>query len=690
MNPLSASLVNESDSTIRGLVEIANPRRGIHGWTLDLAAPDRPLRVELLLDGKVVADCLTDRARDDIGLAGHAAPAAGFCFDAATCRHASEGAPEGGRFAVRVAAAQRLLRSAGPLPTAAEMAPPLPAEPAGGPPLPAIAVQENPLAALQVVEALAGRLLQQPLVPLADRVVGYIEAMAWEQTGLIWIFGWMQRQLPRHFPAVIVDGARYRAAAVLTGFARTDLPEDATGICGMLRTDWRPSSKGPAPWLHFGDTAQYALPVVEDLAFLSDKECTSRIEALRRANALEGEFTTPLRRLLATTRNWAPDNAAALGLEVRANLERLLVLPGFGCLAEGWVLSPLQPVSHFMLRVGRAVLVSEPGATSRKPRPDLLGLAPGGQKMVAKAGFVTAFAGRIEEEDLGEAVLKIVLADGSSTNHRVEPGHARIVGHSAAIEDMLALFPALHAEGFFPALSASIGERQGRDIRKAEAFALRPCREALVAVVPDDLPDMALLFDELSRLAWSGPPEQRPGIALLASAGQHRAAVLAHLHDLGGDEAGGPSLFFVADPETAIYALPEVLARLEAERFAFIGPHVTPSEAGWAALLAGLAAAESGPLVPAGDAAALGMDLADPAECFLWNRRDTTAWLQATPAFLGGLASRELALPAPQPLPGEGVAAWRGRRAVPGLLAQRINRHLRPPQAGAVVEKRDA
>ena len=67
--------------------------------------------------------------------------------------------------------------------------------------------------------------------------------------GMLWFVGWARRDHAREFPVAILDRRKYRAGAVAAAFDREDLPPEATGLVGVLRTDWRPSQAREAIFL---------------------------------------------------------------------------------------------------------------------------------------------------------------------------------------------------------------------------------------------------------------------------------------------------------------------------------------------------------------------------------------------------------------------------------------------------------
>jgi hypothetical protein len=386
-----------------------------------------------------------------------------------------------------------------------------------------------------------------------------------------------------------------------------------------------------------------------------------------------------LQRLAAATNPWAPDGPETAALGLKAHVERLVVVPGFGALATGWALSPQQPMQPRLLRLGDRVLPVLPGSITRTARHDLLEGAGGSTRLAASAAFTAVFNGPIEPEDAGEAVLKLVTEGGVGCSHRVAPAQVRVLGHSAEIEELLTLYPALEREAWFPGLARAIGAGLRRTATRATPLLLHPAPAAILATIGADRSDAALLLAELGLLADRRP--DLPPIVLLLGAGETRATALAGFAELQEQVAARGSLFQLPDPAQALHALPTVLDTLGAERFIFLGPGCFPDAAGWDALLEALAAPGPAPFSlrlrasPANAAAAFG------TACFAWHRAECLAWLATQPVPVGGLASGLPVLLPHHAAPPPGAGADPGRLVPHGRLARAVNAVLFAPEA---------
>lgn len=703
---LTSDLSNPAAAiTLRGFLDAGNPSEGLKGWVVDISDPQRNLLVELCADAAVLATAKVDQNRSDIELPGTTWCRVGFHFPTHKIQTllASCELPSDARLWVKVAGTSFALRSQRPVSPLAEFIAAVEKQGGDGssdctpdseqtqagsfvgmadPDLSVPVVARNLPSALYALAAQAAGLLRLPLTPGSRKVAGHIECLSWEQEGLVWVFGWMKRRLPLHAPVVVADGGKYPSALVVATHERADLPKDACGIVGLLKTDWRPGHRGSNPLLFLGPAAEACLPLLEKPTLFTARECAERIEALK--PELGGPFAKPLLRMFGETTNWSPDNARITGTGVRASADTVLILPGFGCLVEGWALSPLHSIEGFMLRVGKSVLMSEPRSIGSKPRSDLLSFAPDARRMAETGGFVAAFQGRMDEQDRGDAVLKVVCEGGLSTNHPVDAGAIKVLGASADFEQILQHFPAARTEAFFPELARCISEEVRRISSRTVSFETRTADNVLVVAVPDDGSDTALLFSDLSSAAQRRG--RLPPVVVVARAGQHRSSVLSLFSDMRLNAAGASSLFFVPNPAYAVYALDEVLGRVGAARFAFVGPGVFPTEEGWDALLDHLEGQGKELMFLAAERStneAAPADSGPRAECFAWHRDALSAWLARTPVFLSGSSGRSLALPTEATTASPGALARRGRRPTPSIFATWVNEVLTERSAEA-------
>ena len=465
-----------------------------------------------------------------------------------------------------------------------------------------------------------------PLQPVAANLRGFIETVAVDSSGVVWVCGWLAKDQPLEFPAILFDGRKHAAAVSLTSFPRADLPVQAHAVFGAILTDWRPGPGELELYLFFGEDLAFFQRGLKPVRVLETRAALEQFEQIRatcdRATAL------PLQRMITSAESWLPDTARAGG-NAQASVDRILLLGGFGCLVEGWALSPTKRIESFALRFGDVVLRSEPLATYHKARPDLAVTFPDFGPLLERAGFVAAFRGVIDIDDISEPILKLVFTDGTSANQVVPAGAMRRIGHSVAPEAALALFPSLRHERFFGDFARALQRDARARLGSCEPWRLAPAERVVVLAVPADRSDAFLLAEQLRQAGLANV-----GLVLLAERGGIRPEILAIFAGLEASLGLPCSLLFVEDIRYAFYLLAEALRAVGARRFVFLGQGVFLAPEGWRTALAALAGGDEGLHVFV--LAAEGQAPASMSDCFAWTAAGFAALLPQVPMVLGG------------------------------------------------------
>lgn len=654
----AAALGAAPPETIRGLVEQLDEQRGVAGWAVDPARPDQPVEVELWAGGIRLATGRTGLERDDVSAALGISGAPGFVFGEEAAEGLRLAAASGRRGAVEV----RVAGHAQPLPSAA--APlelgfiQLAREPAGR------GRDVDFLARLADLRAQAAHGLQRALRPAANNRAGFIEVVSVDEGGLIWVLGWMRNDARFDRPAVVLDGSKIPAGFAYVMIPRADLPENAVGLIGVLHTDWRPS-RGSKAFLFINEKDTLYLEGLDPIDMVSKATLVQHCAPLWAMAGLG--YAPEIRRLMQQVRSWEP-LPPEFAPEIAA-VEEVLVLPGFGCFATGWALSPTRHVDRLVLKLGSALLVSEAGATMTKPRPDLAHVFPGADRLVGHAGFTAVFPGDVDADALSEAVLKIVYRDGTSSNHAIAPASLRRLGEAASWERVRQFYPSIAAEPFFPAFADAVAAHYRALADDVRPLVLQPCAEAILFALPPDRSDAFLLFEGIARAERGLPPGT--GIVLLAGQDDERTAAIALFDDLRRATDRPLSLMLVPEAAMAAYSLPRIARLVGLDRFLFVGSSAMLAPAGWRA-----AAALDGALAF--------LDVADPAredggaepgfDCFAWSVFEFHQWLAQARPLIGGPGMA----PPPPALLAQAVrvpgGAQRTRIASPGPLIDAINR----------------
>jgi hypothetical protein len=618
----------------RGFIDLIDISQGVRGWALDLAEPQTPQRVELMVGDVVVAEMVPDGPRHDISEALGVTVTPGFAFDAGSLAMVAELAESADDAVfVRIAGTQCRLGTSEAAPTASHIVKQQRLFSVASPNRSSTADFEL---LLDDLRADATVMAEQALRPVPENLQGYIETLALDTSGQVWMVGWMRRGHLTEFSAVISERRKIPAAVAIMTYTRDDLPADSCGVIGLLSSAWRPTSATAEFYVFFGAGGRFHLRSHLPIRFVTPSELVAEYEGVRERCLGEGRAIA-LQRMLTSLESWLPTRSTGNAYATETSIDRVLLVPGLGCLVEGWVVSPMKRVEGLRLRIGGAVMNAQADATYWKPRPDLLSAFPGSDALVARAGFVALFAGDADPEDFADPVIKVVFEGGSSANWSISPKVFRRLGHSALIEDALLFFPALQEEAFFPRFAEAAIRAQRRAMNPPVAMTIKRTRRALIFVLPEDRCDLFLLFEELCQQCRTGGSID--GVAFVAASKSNRSDALWLFREFQLSTGLPASLVVIDDAAHAFALLPDILREIGANRFVFIGAGVFLSDAGWAharqILLSG------GP-----DLVFLGLepdefeqrDLADSvtARCFAWTTPLFVRWSITAAPYLGG------------------------------------------------------
>jgi hypothetical protein len=355
-----------------------------------------------------------------------------------------------------------------------------------------------------------------------------------------------------------------------------------------------------------------------------------------------------------------------------ASVDRLLVVPGFGCLVEGWLLSPLKRVAALRLRIGGVVLVARAEAIWRRARVDLLAAFPAADGLADEAGFAAWFAGADEPADASGAVLEVAFDGGAVGHFPVGAGVPRLLGHSAGASDALAFFPSLENEPFFDRFVAAAAAAERTGMEPPTPLRLTTMRRTLIHVLPEERCDVFLLFESLAAACRDNTLD---GITLITATNANRADATWHLDDLLASYPIMPNLIAVGRARDAFPLLPEILSLVGAERFVFAAPGMFLMPEGYRLATeyfrAPAKVANKGPMFLGAEG-----DADFPSSrCFGWTTKSFLAWWLRAPAFLGGYYRDNLLARAGTPALHERVVAT-GRPARVLPIEQAANRLL--------------
>lgn len=576
----SAQPVAPDQTPWRGYIDGWDPLTGIHGWALTTDAPSTPLKLELLVGDVALSTIETGRSRPDLaGLLG-VAVVAGFCFTPDIFPRLARLSPRRAEHAVnvRIAGTQVLLRGREPLPTVARF----------------VELWRDALLAAQVqhrdslskadqlrvrlsmmrTESEAFRAL--PLRPTAENEIGHIDALYLDAQSLVWFTGWIARDFDAEFPAIIVDRQKHAAGVAILLYERQDLASRFVGVIGVIDTGWAPPALTGDFFIYVGRNAGRQLRASARTKLLGAEAFLAIYR--QAAGVASGGNVDAMSALLSSGDNWLPGSAAAAGMAADAALDRLLMIVGFGCIAEGWSVSPAKRVQTFQLKVGDCVLVADDDATYFRPRPDLASVA-GDEAALSRAGFVSMLRGELPHATSGANLLRVIYDDGTSVVKRLEPRLMRQLDCIVDSAEVLRLYPSLRHERCYPALLDAIERQLVARVRWPAIIAVNPCKRLVVLTLPTEPNNVRLCFDYIARLRRFGDPNI--GICLVARRSLNLPQTRVLFEEFRPREPNPLSLVCVEEEFDSFAALPFVLSKHNADRFVYVDGGLILTQRGW-------------------------------------------------------------------------------------------------------------
>jgi hypothetical protein len=634
--------VADLDETVttkwRGFIDDWDPVVGIHGWALVADAPLDPLSLELVVGTTRLARVETGIARSDIDSLLGVRVTPGFKFPpevfARLARLRARRRDQPVR--VRFEGTQVYLRGRSPDPTVGDLVDGWCQDILNGFTVQRAAVStgDRLLARLAGWRAEADRFRELPLRPSSELDAGHLEGFFLSPGGELWFIGWMLRGAPTEFPFLLIDRQKHPGGAAVMQFERQDLASRFVGVIGVMDSGWAPPAVVKEFFVYAGADARLQLRANPQTKLLSAEAFLAAFKQAEHA-PLAGD-AAGLRHLLTSGQSWLPGNAAAAGIAAEASIDRLLLIPGLGCLVEGWAMCPSKRIESFEMKVGDTLLVAEPSSTYFRPRPDLAEVF-GAASRVARAGFVTLLRGDLPAAVAGAPLLRVLYADGSSSVHAGDSRQLRTLDCLADSEEVLALYPSLRYEPFYPALLSGLQRHLKAHVSVPQALEVTPVSRVIVMRLPVESANRRLCFDFIARLA---PLDPAVGVCLIADDTRGLPAAKLEFHELK-EASGLPLSLYTLDATVdGFAALPLILAQLLADRFVYVDRGVVLTPEGWEAARASLRR---------GGHAVHFFEFIDDAEspdrihgalsagCFGWSTAALFAWLPTAPRFVRGV-----------------------------------------------------
>jgi hypothetical protein len=560
-----------SKNIIVGHVEQLGETFGVEGWVFDESDPTSILTLELRVGDITIATTNTGIDRADVANDLDIDARPGFCFDPAVTALLSSTAASGieGDLSVRVLGADQPLRSLAP-------------------PRSMAAIRRNASTRdVATVDMLFERLSHhveeaKHALALAEQwasktATGFIESIAVDESGLVWVSGWMADDGLLDRPVVILDNGTFAGAFSCALAPRDDLPAGCMAFAGIIHTDWRPRA-GRAIRIFMADGTARILASLDPLPLGTRASIMPMLyHTLDRA---VGPIRDRLYDLSHYDGGWFIDHERAH--PERVQIDEAAVLPGFGVFINGWALSPTKVATTFSLKAGTQIVAADADSVIRYPRPDLATLYRDIDQSLVASGVVALFRGSFEGLSLGEMVVKAGWDDGKSTAASIVPATVRVIGRTASIEIVERYYPAIEAESFFPSFAMQAASVYRERAKALRAYVAVPIARAVIFAAPTSSSDLTLLIDSIVRNVATLP--EATGIVLVAGQALSRSLLMALFSDLRRHTGRQCSLFFTPASEPTADVIDSVIAALQIDHFAFLSGDVQLTSTGWAAL----------------------------------------------------------------------------------------------------------
>lgn len=313
-------------------------------------------------------------------------------------------------------------------------------------------------------------------------------------------------------------------------------------------------------------------------------------------------------------------------------IEEFYIVPRFGCIVSGWVVSSVKPISSLAVRVGTLVAECEERSMRHIARRDVQSHYPKSTMLVAQAGFTAVFRNREVGGPATPCALVLRFADGTAANIPVPQASILTVGYSVPLEALLKPYPTITDEAFFEDMARAIRENQKVAPPTVRPYEIEPVEAACVVALPPGRSDMVKAFSDLHQHVAEMP--DHAGVVLLARDSHDRSEVVSRFRALKADFPRA-SLWMIGS-EPAISLLPKVLGLVGAEVFVLVGPGLFLSPAGWAATVKILTEQRDDLTL---------MEICDPvgdevprlsSSCIGWTRTALQRWMRDKPFMFGG------------------------------------------------------
>jgi hypothetical protein len=469
--------------------------------------------------------------------------------------------------------------------------------------------------------------------------VGFVESFQSIGHPYQFIGGWSQRPLQREQAVMLVaEGHKYPGSLVTVGHARSDLPEGAQAFFGVIHCEWQARSNMDSLFLFLCSDGDQWLRANRPLALGVLDDAKSRIHFLRKQSA--EQRLLHFESLIRNNQPWALSERGGAALGLHVGIDAVFLVPGFGAFFDGWLLSAKADIVNLQLRIDGVTLDLDPTTLRRIARPDLAHSFPGALDRTGNAGTVAVLRGALpvsSSEGVTEILLRVSMADGHGIVLPVEPMTVRRIDPQFDLERLERLFPAMEHEPWLDEFAQAL-RQQVFDSGATVTQVVDPLNVEQVVLwqLPVSFADLSLVMDELLEHVSKLP--ESVGLALILTPLHPREQVMrwvpAIRNTLGRRRLG---VMLIESERCGFYRIEELCQLTTARSFAFVGPEVCLTSAGWRWLGERFGANSDGLAFMNVQGLRFGRPTIETeASAFFWHAGSFAKWLQTAPFLPGG------------------------------------------------------
>ncbi len=634
---------SSKNSSLKCMLEAVSNDGGIIGWAIDLDVPTKPVTLALSVGDQLVATVETNRSRGDVCSVfelpddGDVFP--GFQFGPEVFYDIS-GLPDmspDDPVIVSVQGTGIVLESTSTLLTVGDCIELADASSE----LFGLTNQVSQFADLSTgLDQLARE--AQVLTSLAGerkRRAGILESITRLEGGLYFVTGWFESSTLVEFPAVILGQKSWPAAMALCTFEREDLGAGALAFLGVIRTDWLPKQQSEDIMVGYRENGKFLV-----LERLAERRNYLRSEIEQLINDAEPKTDAPerlseIRTLVGQDSDWKVTTSGTNWLEI----DRAVLLPGFGLFLNGWFLSAGQHrITSLQVRGGESVARLDRSTLYNHSRLDLQTAFPEVKDEALDAGFVTVLRGDIKPESISALLVRAEFSDSKAMVKPIDVSKVKVLRTEQGLKSLAEYYPRLDVESFAPGVKrAAVRALRSR----LQCLAVKGCTadRAVVVHLSQDPSDLQVTLSSLYASIKDWPDDV--SLILMADSRAPRKTVQSWLGDINRKAKTEVGHFRLIG-EHGPLQLGTLLRQTDTKTFGYVKTGAVMKPKMWAKLANRVAGAAPAPVIYGTAHAQTGNPREDQLGALVWNDEGLYDWIRANrlrfdQAYLADLASQD-------------------------------------------------